>query len=130
MSGHRRLGLFGFGRLAERVGPIEEEERPLCVLLLPRTVEEMGERIEELLASPAVVAVEPSRLPDALAEVLAVVQARRLRLPGRPRAIAVFDARQHRLARALQVLYPNAELWYDTRDNEVIWDGMERVGII
>ena len=39
-------------------------------------------------------------------------QARRLALPGHPRAIVVFDAAQYPLARALLAEHPEAELWY------------------
>jgi hypothetical protein len=41
-----------------------------------------------------------------------MVQARRMRLPGIPRALVVFDPLQYPLARALVNLYPDAELWY------------------
>jgi hypothetical protein len=66
------------------------------------------------------VAVEPaaigygatSRLPALLRERIAAAQARRMALPGRPRAVVVFDAAQYPLARALLAEHPGAELWY------------------
>ena len=86
---------YGFGRRAERAAE-QAQRRPLCVLLLPDRLEEMPlrDQVEDLLAAPGVVAVEPARiaygaylrLPAAVADGLAVTQARRLRLPGRPRA--------------------------------------------
>jgi hypothetical protein len=148
----RQLGL---GRLAERAAP-PVERPPLCVLLLPRALEQMPERerVEQLLAAPGVAAVEPARVtagrPAALADALAMVQARRLRLPGNPRAIVLFDPRQYRLARALLALHPDAELWYGGTgegplhelageraalrfsapwENRVLWERMERLGI-
>jgi hypothetical protein len=112
----RAGGPFGFGRIADRAEALEQA--PLCVLLLPCPVEDMPdrERIGELLAAPGVAAVEPARFtarrPDVIADGLAALQARRLRLPGFPRAIVLYDERQYRLARALLMLHPDAELWY------------------
>jgi hypothetical protein len=95
---------------------------PLAVLLLPARLERspQRERIEALLESPGAVAVEPAaigyratgRAPGLLRERIAAGQARRMRLPGQPRAIVVFDARQYPLARALLAEHPEAELWY------------------
>ena len=75
---------------------------------------------EDLLGAPGAVAVEPaavgygatSRLPGVLRERIAAGQARRMALPGHPRAIVVFDAAQYPLARALLAEHPEAELWY------------------
>jgi hypothetical protein len=143
-----RGGLLGLGRIAERAMPVDE--RPLCVLLLPRPLEETPAR--ELASAPGVVVVEPARLdpnrlPDALADGVAAVQARRLALPGIPRAIAIFDPRQYRLARALLTIHPDAELWYGGeetgpmhelaaaraamrfRDVRALWGPMERLGV-
>jgi hypothetical protein len=95
---------------------------PLAVLLLPARLERspQGERIEALLEAPGAVAVEPAaigyaatgNLPGLLRERITAGQARRMRLPGRPRAIVVFDVRQYPLARALLAEHPEAELWY------------------
>jgi len=92
---------------------------PLAVLLLPAKLEQSSqrERIEALLESPGTVAVEPPAIgygarPGLLRTSFAAGQARRMRLPGRPRAIVVFDERQYPLARALLAEYPEAELWY------------------
>jgi hypothetical protein len=154
----QRGGALGLGRLAERALP--GEERPLCVLLLPRPLEDLAarERIERLAAAPGVVAVDPprlsygtaARLPGAVADGLANVQARRMNLPGVPYAVAVFEALQYPLARALLALYPDAELWYAgegggtlhelaadraamrfalSGDDRPLWERMERLGI-
>jgi hypothetical protein len=95
---------------------------PLAVLLLPARRERspQRERIEALLQAPGAVAVEPAKIgygatgraPGLLREGIAAGQARRMRLPGQPRAIVVFDARQYPLARALLAEHPEAELWY------------------
>ena len=45
-------------------------------------------------------------------ERIAAGQARRMALPGHPRAIVVFAAAQYPLARALLAEHPEAELWY------------------
>jgi hypothetical protein len=102
-------------RRAEPAGP------PLLVLLLPARLERFGlrERAEELLAAPGAVAVEPARvsygalsmLPPALAYSIAHRQARRMRLPGKPAAIAIFDAFQVPLAVALSQRHEGAEIW-------------------
>ena len=111
-------GWRGIAEDADRRG----RDRPLCVLLLPTALEafELRERAEDLLTAPGVVAVDPPRLSyaatrrlgGAIADGLAGVQARRMRLPGFPRALVVFDALQYPLARALTALHPDAELWY------------------
>ncbi len=92
------------------------------MLLLPAPLEafELRERAEDLLTAPGVAAVDPprlsyggaARLGEAFADGLAVVQARRMRLPGYPRALVVFDPLQYPLARALAGIHPDAELWY------------------
>lgn len=116
-------GTRGWGRVAEEADRLGRgRQRPLCVLLLPERLEafELRERAEDLLTAPGVVAVDPPRLSyatarrlgGAFADALAGVQARRMRLPGFPRALVVFDALQYPLARALTALSPDAELWY------------------
>jgi hypothetical protein len=121
---------------------------PLLVLLLPRQLEELPQRaqIEQLLAAPGVIAVEPPRVPlsATLAGVVAHRQAKRMRLPGVPHAIAVFDAHQIPLAGALIMRHPEAELWslagpepqadftFDlaaATDLRPAWERMERLGI-
>jgi hypothetical protein len=146
--GWRSGGALGYGRIAERA---LGEDRPLCVLLLP---EGPVEWVKALESAPGVVSVDPprlsyrtvERLPDALADGLAAVQARRLGLPGVPRAIVVLDPLQYRLARALLGLYPDAELWYGGEAHELaearaalrftaggdtipLFERMERLGI-
>jgi hypothetical protein len=117
----RRGGVLGWARIAEDA-ELLGRDRPLCVLLLPAPLEafELRERAEDLLTAPGVAAVDPprlsyaaaARLGESFADSLAVVQARRLRLPGHPRALVVFDPLQYPLARALTGLHPDAELWY------------------
>jgi len=89
--------------------------RPLLLLLLPETLERFAqrERVEELLAAPGVLAVDPPRVPvsPGLARVVARRQAKRMRLPGYPRALAVFAAGELPLAAALIERHPEAELW-------------------
>jgi hypothetical protein len=154
----QRGGVLGLGTLAERAMP--GEERPLCVLLLPRPLEQLAarERIERLASAPGVVAVDPARLsyraaarlPVAVADGLANVQARRMNLPGVPYAVTIFEALQYPLARALLALHPDAELWYGGKDggtlhelaaeraalrfspsgdDRPLWERMERLGI-
>ena len=94
---------------------------PLLVLLLPARLEqfELRERAQALLAAPGVLAVEPARvsyrtlalLPPGVAYFIAHRQARRMRLPGTPRAVAAFDVLQVPLAVALTQRHPGAELW-------------------
>ena len=94
---------------------------PLVILLLPAPLEQFAlrERAQELLAAPGAVAVEPARisygalgaLPPALGFFVARRQAKRMRLPGVPAAIAVFHAHQVPLAVALTQRHLGAELW-------------------
>jgi hypothetical protein len=117
----RRGGILRFAQIAEDA-ELLGRDKPLCVLLLPEPLETftLRERAEDLLTAPGVVAVDPprlsyasaARLGESFADGLAVVQARRLRLPGYPLAIVVFDPLQYPLARALTGASPDAELWY------------------
>ena len=118
----QRGGIFGWGRIADDESRRFDEERPLGVLLLPVALERFAlrERAEDLLSAPGIVAVDPPRLSygavarvsDTVADSLAAVQARRMRLPGFPRVLIVFHPDQYPLARSLRDLYPDAELWY------------------
>lgn len=102
-------------RRHDLVGP------PLLLLLLPSKLEAFAlrERAEQLLAAPGAVAVEPARvsygalsaLPAVLAYHVARRQAKRMRLPGTPAAVAVFDPHQVPLAVALTRRHVGAELW-------------------
>ncbi len=101
---------------------------PLCVLLLPRTLEGfiLRDQAEDLLRAPGVVAVEPARLPYGaigrlpapLGNTIATVQARRLAhgLPGDPRAVVIFHPLQEPLAAALLARFGDSELWYGRWD--------------
>jgi glycosyltransferase involved in cell wall biosynthesis len=114
-----------------------EERTPLCVLLLPRELEQfiLRDQAEDLLRAPGVVAIEPARVPygaylrvpAAVADGLAATQARRLRLPGRPAAVVIFHPLQYPMARALISEYPDCELWYWRWDRyEVAYDASPR----
>jgi hypothetical protein len=118
----QRGGIFGWSRIADEEAKRFREERPLAVLLLPAELEafELRERAEDLLTAPGVIAVDPprvsyaslARIGEPVADGIAGVQARRMRLPGFPRALVVFHPDQYPLARALRQLHPDAELWY------------------
>jgi hypothetical protein len=96
-------------------------DTPLLLLLLPVRLEEfhLREQAEQLLGAPGAIAVEPPRvsygrlggLPPALAYHVARRQAKRMKLPGTPRAIALFDVHQVPLAVALGQRYAGAEIW-------------------
>jgi hypothetical protein len=103
-------------------------------------------RIEELLAAPGAIAVEPPRMPLslALARVVARRQVKRMELPGVPRAIGVLATLQVPLAAALIEHHPDAEFWalagdqpeadfaFDLAaapDLRPAWERMERLGI-
>jgi len=110
---------------------------PVCVLLLPRTLESFiqREQAEDLLRAPGVIAVDPPRLrfgavarmPEALGNAVAARQARRLlrevRRQGEPRVFVIFHPVQYPLARALLADCPGAELWYSRWDRyELAYD--------
>ncbi len=114
-----------------------EERTPLCVLLLPRALEQfiLRDQAEDLLRAPGVVAIEPARvpygaylrLPAPVADGLAATQARRLRLRGRPAAVVIFHPLQYPMARALISENPDCELWYWRWDRyEVAYDASPR----
>ena len=94
-------------------------EQRLLVLLLPQPLErfQLEAQARELLRAPGAVAVDPARLsvarvPASLAAGLAVGQAKRMRLPGTPAAVAIFHPLQLYLGGALLARHPTAELWY------------------
>ena len=98
-------------------------DRGLCVLLLPAKLEAspVRERAEDLLGAPGRRRRRAGRdrlrrdvagCRGCVRERIAAGQARRMALPGHPRAIVVFDAAQYPLARALLAEHPEAELWY------------------
>jgi glycosyltransferase involved in cell wall biosynthesis len=132
----------GYGRRARKsprpLGGVDKyEQPPIAVLLLPRELESfiLRDQAEDLLKGPGVVAVEPARvpygaymrLPSWIADSLAATQARRLRLPGDPRAIVIFHPLQYPLARGLIARHPDAELWYWRWDRyEVAYDATPR----
>jgi hypothetical protein len=99
---------------------------PLLVLLLPRPLPDFLHRdqAEDLLRCPGTAALEPGRLrygvlgrlPDGVARRVARAWVRRVRLPGTPRAVAVFHPFQLPAAEALLDRHPDAELWYSRWD--------------
>ncbi len=101
-----------------RLGPRQSETdvEPLGLLLLPCRLEDFDYEAHAryLLAIPRVLAIEPSRFraPRMMRDSVAVRQARRLRFPGEPRALVLYDPRQYPLARTLLARYEGAELWY------------------
>jgi hypothetical protein len=123
-------------------------QQPLLLILLPSRLEAFAHRepVERLLAAPGVIAVEPPRVPlsVAFARIVARRQVKRMRLPGVPHAIAVFDTLQVPLAAALIERHPAAELWAlaagqreadftldlaSAPDLRPAWERMERLGI-
>jgi hypothetical protein len=98
-------------RYGDRLPP-----EPLGVLILPSKLEqfELAEHARDLLAIPRVVAVEPPRwrrralLGD---DMQALRHVRRLKFPGQPRVVVLYDPRQYHLGRTLCARY-EAELWY------------------
>ena len=113
------------------------EQTPLCVLLLPRELEQfiLRDQAEDLLTAPGVVAIEPARVPYGaylrvpapVADGLAATQARRLKLRGRPAAVVIFHPLQYPMARALISEHPDCELWYWRWDRyEVAYDASPR----
>jgi hypothetical protein len=94
-------------------------DQPLLVLLLPERLEQfhLEQPVRDLLQADGVVAVDPSRVPlvrmlPTIAARAAMGQARRMRLPGTPHAVAVFHPFQFYLAGALLARHSRAELWY------------------
>jgi hypothetical protein len=89
---------------------------------LPRKLEqfELAAHARDLLDIPRVVAVEPPRLrrrPLLGEDIQALRHARRLRFPGTPRLVVLYDPRQYHLARCLCVQH-EAELWYSRGGSE------------
>ena len=100
----------------------ETPPEPLGVLLLPSALEEfeLRDHARDLLAIPRVIALEPPRvrIPGFLRDSAGVRTATRLRFPGQPRLLVLYDPAQYPLARALGARYGDAELWYIRRTGE------------
>ena len=105
--------------------------------MLPRPLESfiLRDQAKDLLKAPGVVALEPPKIPyGALGRVslpwalgVAGRQARRLKLPGTPAAVAIFHPFQFPLAAAIQARHPDAELWYGRWDRyEAAYDAGPR----
>ena len=102
-------------------------DQPLLVLLLPERLEQfhLEQPVRDLLQADGVVAVDPSRVPlvrmlPSVAARAAMGQARRMRLPGTPHAVAVFHPFQFYLAGALLARHRGAELWYGRPEGEAL----------
>ncbi len=120
------------------VSSLANKGQPICVLLLARELEQfiLREQAEDLLRSPAVVAVDPprirygamARLPRPAAAALATRQAKRLvkRLRsdrGEPRVVVIFHPLQLPLAEAIQADCGGCEIWYSRWDRyELAYD--------
>jgi len=107
-------------------------DQPLLVLLLPQRLERfhLEQPVRELLRAEGVVAVDPSlaplaRMAPTVAARAAIGQARRMRLPGTPRAVAAFHPFQLFLAGALLARNPRAELWYGRPAGEELEPGLD-----
>jgi hypothetical protein len=110
-------------------------EQQLLVLLLPQPLErfQLEAQARDLLRAPGAVAVDPARvpvgrLPAPVAAGLAVGQAKRMRLPGTPAAVAIFHPLQFYLAGAMLARHPTAELWYGEAEPGER-DGLEQLHI-
>lgn len=88
----------------------------LGILVLPARLEEFELRAHarSLLEIPRVVALEPGRVrtPRFMRDAATVRQARRLKFPGRPRAVVLYHPAQYPLVRGLLAHYEELELWY------------------
>jgi hypothetical protein len=116
-------------------------DAPLCLLLLPRPLEQfiLRDQAQDLLRAPGVVAVDPPRLrygalarmPGAMADAVASVQAGRLlkALHGRPAVVVIFHPLQLPLAEAVIERSGGAgELWYGRWDRyEHAYDASPRL---
>lgn len=113
-------------------GPLPTEPlRPVCVLLLPRPLEQfiLRDQAEDLLKAQSVIAVEPARvpygafgrLPELVGVGIGARQARRLtralrRRDMRPRVVVVFHPLQYYLAAGIVAQAGECELWYGRWD--------------
>jgi hypothetical protein len=98
---------------------------PLALLLLPCKLEsfELSAHVRDLLEIPRAVVLEPPRLRQfgGFQDALTARYARRVRLPGEPKAIVLYHPWQYRLARAL-LATNEAELWYARPDRAALAD--------
>jgi hypothetical protein len=101
-------------------------DRPVALLLVPRTVERfiLYDQGQDLLRAPGVVAVEApqvpygvlGRLPRWLSDGLSSAQAARLKVPGEPVVAMLFHPFQWPFARAVLSRWPDCQLWYGLFD--------------
>ena len=135
--GQRRPTRSAASPSGPRARPATSRRRS-AVLLLPRELESfiLRDQAEDLLTAPGRRGrrARPRalrRLPAAAGRRSPTAsrrrQARRLRLPGIPRAIVIFHPLQYPLARGLIAQHPDAELWYWRWDRyEVAYDASPR----
>src|SRR4051812_21113493 len=116
-------------------------DAPLCLLLLPRPLEQfiLRDQAQDLLRAPGVVAVDPpqlrygalARMPRGVAGAVSSVQAGRLlkALHGRPAVVVIFHPLQLPLAEAvIERSGGRAELWYGRWDRyEHAYDASPRL---
>ena len=137
----RKLPTHAVEPCAARLAAVSSQAnkgQPICVLLLARELEQfiLREQAEDLLRSPAVVAVDPprvrygaiARLPRAVGAALAAQQAKRLVKTlrsnrGEPRVVVIFHPLQLPLAQAIQADCAGCEIWYSRWDRyELAYD--------
>ncbi|QEC46890.1 glycosyltransferase family 4 protein [Baekduia soli] len=109
----------------------DDHLRPLCLLLLPRELEQfiLRDQVEDLMQAQQVVAVDPPRIPygalvrmppgvgERLADGVAKRLVRALRRNGdRPRVVVIFHPVQILLGHAILRRVPGCELWYGRWD--------------
>jgi hypothetical protein len=89
---------------------------PLGILVLPCGLDgyELEAHARALLEIPRVLALEPRRegISPLISEAASMGQAKRLRLPGKPRLVVLYGPDQYPLARAIVQRNVGAELWY------------------
>lgn len=93
----------------------------LAMLLLDDRLEDLAleDHARSLLSIPRVIALEPARVraPRVLRASAVTRQAARIWVPGTLRVLVLYHPAQYPLARALNALHPDSELWYVRREN-------------
>lgn len=93
----------------------------LAMLLLDGRLEGLAleDHARSLLSIPRVIALEPARVrtPRILRDSAVTRQAARIWIPGTLRVVVLYHPAQYPLARALNALHPESELWYLSRED-------------